>query len=158
MKALVAGIGNIFNRDDGFGVEVAQRLAGRPLPEGVRVEDFGIRSLHLALELLEGYDLLILVDALSSAEPAGTIVVLEPDTGGDADEPAGLDAHRMDPRTVLAAVAGMGGRIGEVVVVGCQPADTGDGMGLSAPVAGAVDAAVRLVEELIADRSSPCVV
>ena len=85
MKVLVAGIGNIFFGDDGFGVEVARRLAGCELPEGVVVADYGIRGVHLALELLEGYDALVLVDALAMGEPAGTVVVLEP----DMPDPAG---------------------------------------------------------------------
>ncbi len=62
-RTLVAGIGNIFNGDDGFGSEVAQRLVALPARDGVRVEDYGIRGVHLAYELLEGYDLLVLIDA-----------------------------------------------------------------------------------------------
>lgn len=154
MKTLVAGIGNIFNSDDGFGVEVAQRLVTRPRPADVRVEDYGIRGLHLALELLEGYELVVLVDAMACGEPPGTVFVLEP-SADDADvEP--LDAHRMDPRAVLAMVAELGGEIGRVLVVGCQPAELEEGIGLSVPVADAVETAVRMVEDLIAERNVPC--
>ena len=78
-RVLVAGIGNIFLGDDGFGVEVASRLAARPLPDGVRVEDFGIRGVHLAYELLDGYDVLVLVDAVPIGEAPGTVAVIEPD-------------------------------------------------------------------------------
>ena len=78
-RVLVAGIGNIFFGDDAFGVEVAQRLAGRPMPEGVKVVDFGIRGVHLAYELLDGYDALVLVDALPMGEPPGTVAVIEPE-------------------------------------------------------------------------------
>ncbi len=77
MRALVAGIGNIFFADDGFGVEVARRLDERELPAGVQVADFGIRGVHLAYELLDGYDLLVLVDAMSLGEPPGTVAVVE---------------------------------------------------------------------------------
>lgn len=145
-KTLVAGIGNIFNRDDGFGSEVAQRLAGRPMPEGVRVEDYGIRGVHLAYELLEGYDLVVLVDALARGEPPGTVYVIEPEVDGDTVPP--LDSHQMDPRAVLGMAAELGGEIGRLLLVGCEPADIGEGIGLSVPVAAAVDDAATLVEQL----------
>jgi hydrogenase maturation protease len=155
MRTLVAGIGNIFNSDDGFGVEVAQRLVTRPMPDGVRVEDFGIRGVHLALELLEGYDLLVLVDAMPLDEPPGTVAVVEPRPSDD-HEAGPLDAHRMDPLAVLAMVTEMGGAIGRVLVVGCQPATVDEGIGLSAPVAAGVPTALRLVEEIIEERNVPC--
>ena len=112
VRVLVAGIGNIFLGDDGFGVEVAQRLRRRPARDGVRVEDYGIRGVHLAYELLDGYDALVLVDAVPLDEPAGTVVVMEPDppspvTGG-LDGPV-LEAHSMDPVVVLDLLAGLGG-------------------------------------------------
>jgi hydrogenase maturation protease len=146
-KTLVAGIGNIFNSDDGFGSEVALRLAERALPEGVRVEDYGIRGVHLAYEMLDGYDLVVLVDALPRGETPGTIYVLEPSI--DLDDVPPLDSHQMDPRAVLGMVAEMGGEIGRLLLVGCEPADVGDGIGLSPPVAAAVDEAARMVEELV---------
>ncbi len=153
-RTLVAGIGNIFNSDDGFGVEVAQRLLEQAAPDDVRVEDYGIRGVHLALELLEGYDLLVMIDALPSGdEPPGTLTLLEPDPTIAAGP---LDAHRIDPHTVLGMVAEMGGEIGRVLVVGCQPADLSEGMGLTPPVAAAIDPAVRMVEDLIAERNEPC--
>lgn len=152
-KTLVAGIGNIFNGDDGFGSEVAQRLARRPLPAGVHVEDYGIRGVHLAYELLEGYDLVVLVDALARGEQPGTVCLIEPDV--DLDDVPPLDSHQMDPRAVLAMVAEMGGEIGRLLLVGCEPADVGEGIGLSPLVAGAVDGAARIVEELIAEREIP---
>jgi len=145
-RTLVAGIGNIFNGDDGFGSEVAQRLVALPSRDGVRVEDYGIRGVHLAYELLEGYDLLVLVDALSRGDAPGTVYVLEPDV--DLDEVPPLDSHQMDPRAVLGMVAELGGEIGRVLVVGCEPADMGEGIGLSPAVAAAVDGAVRLVGEI----------
>ncbi len=153
MRTLVAGIGNIFNRDDAFGVEVAQRLGARSMPDDVRVEDYGIRGLHLALELLEGYDLLVLVDAMASSEPPGTVFLVEP-TDDDAAEP--LDAHRMDPQAVLGMVAELGGEIGQVLVVGCQPEALDEGIGLTPVVAAAVEPALRMVEDLIAERNVPC--
>lgn len=146
-KTLVAGIGNIFNGDDGFGSEVAHRLARRPARDGVHVEDYGIRGVHLAYELLDGYDLVVLVDALPRGEAPGTVSVLEPAI--DFEDVPPLDSHQMDPRSVLAMVAELGGEIGRVLLVGCEPEDIGEGIGLSPPVAAAVDDATRMVEELI---------
>lgn len=154
MSTVVAGIGNIFNRDDGFGSEVTQRLLRRALPDDVRVEDYGIRGLHLALDLLEGCDLLVLIDALASDDPPGTVCVIEPDPSGPGAGP--VDAHLMDPQAVLRMVAELGGRIGRVLVVGCRPADLDEGIGLSPQVAAAVEPAVQVVEDLIAERNAPC--
>src|SRR5580693_8107044 len=88
-RTLVAGIGNVFLSDDAFGVEVAHRLAGRPLPDGARAEDYGIRGIHLAYELLEGYDALVLVDAVPLGQPPGTLAVIEPKN--DASASAGTE-------------------------------------------------------------------
>jgi hydrogenase maturation protease len=154
-RVLVAGIGNIFLGDDAFGVEVATRLAARPQPEGVRVVDFGIRGLHLAYELLDGWDVLVLVDALPFGDAPGTLAVLEPDRPeppdpGD-DVAPDVDAHSMGPGVVLGMLAGLGGSVERILVVGCQPADVSEGLGLSDAVAAAVDPAVALCEQLIAD-------
>lgn len=146
-RVLVAGVGNVFRSDDGFGVMVAERLAGRPMPPGVRVADIGVRGVHLAFELLDGYDVLVLIDALPMGEAPGTVAVIE----GLPEEGAVVpDAHGMDPRAVLALAARMGGRVGRVLVVGCEPATVAEGMGLSPPVAQAVDVAVAVVGELVA--------
>jgi hydrogenase maturation protease len=154
-KVLVAGIGNIFLGDDGFGVEVANRLATQPMPDGVRVVDFGIRGVHLAYELLDGYDALVLVDAVPMAEAPGTLAVNEPDdlgppAAGDAAAPT-LDAHSMSPNVVLGMLARLGGAVERILIVGCQPATLEEGIGLSPPVARAVDRAVVLCDHVIAD-------
>jgi len=151
---LVAGIGNIFLGDDGFGVEVAQRLARRTLPEAVCVADFGIRGFDLAYALLEDYAAVILVDALPRGGDPGTLYVLEPALD-DLDEPAAdqMETHTMNPLNVLHLVRSMGGRPRRVLVVGCEPAsvalDEEGQIGLSAPVQAAVDGAVELVESLV---------
>ena len=147
---LIAGVGNILLGDDGFGVEVVRRLGEGPaLPDGARVADFGIRGLHLAYQLLDGYDALILVDALVRGEPPGTLCVLEPD---DADIAPAADAHRMDPVAVLSMVKLLGGHVGRSLVVGCEPLDLDEGIGLSPPVALAVEQAVGLVRRLAASE------
>jgi hydrogenase maturation protease len=151
-KILVAGVGNLFLADDAFGIEVARRLAQEELPAGVRVADYGIRGVHLAYQLLEGSDTLVLVDAVSRGEPPGTVFIIEPDLeqpgGGLAGRPL-MDGHGMDPATVLALLKQLGGTIGRVVVVGCEPLETCERIGLSQPVERAVDEAVRLVRRLV---------
>jgi len=151
-RVLVAGVGNIFFGDDAFGVEVAGRLADEPPVAGVTVAEFGIRGVHLAYELLNGYDTLVLVDAVSRGDPPGTVSVLEvppvPQPGGDGVLEA-MDAHGMDPAAVLGMVADMGGSLDRVLVVGCEAADVEDGIGLSEAVRAAVPAAVDAVRELL---------
>ena len=154
-RVLVAGIGNVFRSDDGFGPEVARRLAEQPWPEGVRVTDYGIRGLHLAYDLLDPWDALVLVDALPDGGEVGAVAVL--DIGPD-DVGAGkaVDAHGMDPATVLASLAALGGSLpARTVVVGCQVAETGDGMGLTAPVEAAVAPAVAMVRSLVCSGLRP---
>lgn len=151
-RVLVAGVGNIFLGDDGFGVEVARHLDAAAAPAGVKVVDFGIRGVHLAYELLEGYDTLILVDAVSRGDEPGTVSVIEHIAGGDSEGGTleAMDAHGMDPGAVLAMAGDLGANVGRVLVVGCETADVGDGIGLSEPVAEAVPHAVAAVHELLA--------
>jgi hydrogenase maturation protease len=156
-RILIAGVGNIFLGDDAFGVEVARRLAGRPLPDGVRVVDFGIRGLDLAYALLDDYEAVVLVDATPRGGAPGTLYVLEPDCTNvppPAPGEAGVEAHALDPVKVLRLVAALGGRVRRLLVVGCEPgpADSAEdmSMGLSAPVAVAVEEAVPLVVSLVA--------
>lgn len=162
-RVLVAGLGNVFEGDDGFGVEVAQRLAGQPWPAGVEVRDFGIRGVHLAYQLLDGYDVLVLVDAVPRGEPAGTVSVIEPDLAALSRPPEGppVDGHGMEPAAVLSLVATLSDAavtdaVGRVLIVGCEPQLVEEGMGLSPPVAAAIPdaerAVRRLVEELVEER------
>lgn len=153
-RILVAGVGNVFFGDDGFGVEVVRRLAARPLPDGVRVVDFGIRGLDLAYALLEGYDAVVLIDALQRGGPPGTLHVLEPGPA-DLEGPADVETHNLHPLQVLRLVRTMGGSVRRLRVVGCEPATLGSEeelvMGLSEPVRAAVDEAVQIVEALVAE-------
>ena len=155
---LVAGIGNVFLGDDGFGVEVVRRLASHPLPDGVRVADFGIRGLHLAFELLEHPDdTTILVDATPRAGEPGTVYLIEPDleTLAAAPEAGAADAHDMTPAAVFGLLRSLGGTPGRVLIVGCEPFSTEEEMGLSPPVAGAVDEAVALILNVLVRENAP---
>jgi len=151
-RILVAGIGNIFLGDDGFGVEVVRRLAAHPLPSGVRVADFGIRGVHLAFEILEHpEDTTILVDITPRGGAPGTVYLIEPDLAALADAATGTaDAHSMTPEAVFGLLRSMGGTPRRVWIVGCEPLSLEEKMGLSAPVEQAVDEAVALVLDVIA--------
>lgn len=153
MRALVAGIGNIFLGDDGFGVEVIGRLARERLPEGVEVLDVGTGSIHLAYQLLDGYDVLIVVDALPRGVEPGTVCVLQPDVdelqaAAELDPPM-CDGHSLEPVSVLTLLTALEARPPVTLVVGCEPADVGEGIGLSAAVERAVDDAVVMVHDLL---------
>jgi hydrogenase maturation protease len=149
MNVLVAGVGNILFGDDGFGPAVARALASEPLA-GTKVEDFGIRGLHLAYELLAGYERAILVDAVARGAAPGTLYVIEPDVR--AAPAGGVDAHRMDLQNVFAFVRALDGEAPPVLLVGCEPSATAEGIGLSPEVERAVEAAVRLVRRLIEEH------
>jgi hydrogenase maturation protease len=157
MRTLVAGVGNIFLSDDGFGVEVASRLAGRPLPDGVELVDFGIRGVHLAYQLLDGYDVLVIVDAAPHGQPPGTVSLLEVDQGQVTSSAAAVtegasplvDAHGLEPGAILSMLGSLGGSVGEVLVVACEPASVDEGLGLTPVVQAAVPRAVTLVEHVI---------
>ena len=154
-RILVAGVGNIFLGDDGFGVEVALALSNRPLPENVKVKDFGIRGFDLAYALLDPWDAVIIVDALPRGEAAGTLYLVEPDLAGLSGGASGeteLNPHGMDPVRVLHLAASQGTISAQVLIVGCEPLDFGDElegrMGLSPPVQAAVEEAAKMVIEL----------
>ncbi len=147
MRVLVCGIGNVFQGDDGFGVEVLSRLRQRQLPEGVELCDFGIRGYDLAYALMEEADAAVLIDAVPLGEEPGTLRWLEPDLEA-LEGPAHADGHAMDPVQVLRLVRQLGGRPPRLFMLGCQPARLGgeEGeMGLSPRVAGAVELAVAEV-------------
>jgi len=137
-------------------VEVAHRLSVENLPATVRVADFGIRGIHLAYELLEReYDLTVLVDAIVRGDKPGTLYLVEPDLSGlQAMGEAPVDAHSMNPQHVFQLLNSLGGLPGRVLIVGCEPLETEEGIGLSEPVAGAVEEAVKLVREVVCREAS----
>ncbi len=154
-RMLIAGVGNIFLGDDGFGGEGARRRATADLPDWVRVADYGISGLHLAYDLADGYESTILIDAAPRGGEPGTIYTIElpPSERRPAASLAGsqlFNAHGMQPDVVFGVLDMLGADAGRVLVVGCEPATVDFGIGLSAPVAAAVSAAVRVVMELVA--------
>jgi hydrogenase maturation protease len=148
-RILVAGIGNIFLGDDGFGPEVLRHVGGKAADPGVHITDYGIRGLHLAYDLLEDWDALVLIDAVPDRGSPGTVHVFQSDHE-TLSTTAGFDAHSMDPGAVFATLRSLGGVAPPTVVVGCEVADVSDGIGLSEPVAAAVPEAVRAVESVLA--------
>ena len=156
MRVLVAGIGNVFLGDDGFGVEVARQLMRAPAPPGVTVVDVGIRALHLAYELLDPPELLLIVDAVSRGEPPGTLYLIDVEAGSDghADATAAAlgDAHGITVSSVLATLRALGGTPPRTRLVGCEPAFVGAAMELSPIVAASVPRALTMVTEAIREE------
>jgi hydrogenase maturation protease len=154
-QILVAGVGNAWLQDDAFGGEVARRMEAEGVPSGVTVMDFGTGGLDLAYEVMRGYDALVILDASRHGGEPGTLYVIEPDRDEIAPEIADgemIDPHGMDPATMLRFVRATGGWPGKVVVIGCEPGEVDEvGLGLTAPVAAAVERAVELVRETIAE-------
>lgn len=152
---LIAGIGNIFLGDDAFGVEVVQRLANCKLPDRVKAIDFGIRGFDLVYALLDGSDVTVLVDACPRGGMPGSVYVIEPDLSSldwQEAQQSSVDAHSMNPMNVIRMAKSLGGELKRIVLVGCEPATLGpeEGqMGLSEPVAAAVEEAVRVVQSLV---------
>ena len=156
-RILVAGIGNIFLGDDGFGSEVVRNAEIPQDDSGVRVIDYGIRGMHLAYDLLEEWDTLVLVDAVPSRGSPGTLHVFQAEHAAEATDgnesgsiATGVDGHSMDPAAVFASLRALGGSPPYTVVVGCETGSVEEGIGLTEPVAKAVPRAARAVEEIVA--------
>jgi hydrogenase maturation protease len=152
---LIAGIGNIFLGDDGFGPEVMRHVVGQSgrlekLDNDVHAVDYGIRGMHLAYDLLEEWRALILVDAVPSRGAPGTLHVFEADHES-LSATAVLEAHSMDPAAVFATLTALGGTPPRTIVVGCEVENVDEGMSLSEPVAAAVPGAVAAIDDLVAD-------
>ncbi|SPM43540.1 Ni,Fe-hydrogenase maturation factor [Mycobacterium numidiamassiliense] len=156
-RILVAGIGNIFLGDDGFGSEVVRNADISHDDPSVRVIDYGIAGMHLAYDLLEHWDTLVLVDAVPSRGTPGALHIFQADhdTDESSSAAAGLDAHGMDPAAVFASLRALGGSPPYTVVVGCEAGSVEEGMGLTEPVANAVPRAARAVEEIVAALQMP---
>jgi len=157
-RILVAGIGNIFLGDDGFGSEVVRSAEISQDDPRVRVIDYGIRGMHLAYDLLEDWDTLVLVDAVPSRGNPGTLHVFQADYEQDRESgsaTAGVDGHSMDPAAVFASLRALGGNPPYTVVVGCEAGRVDEGIGLTEPVARAVPRAARAVEEIVAALRTP---
>ncbi len=152
-RVMIAGIGNMFMKDDGFGSAVVKRIANKQFPEGVEVKDFGTSGLKLAYDLMKGYDGLIFIDASARGEKPGTLYVIEPnesDFSHDLEEGGPIDPHGADPVTVLRFVKSIGSWPGKVTIVACEPESVDEfEIGLSDPVNLAIDQAVEMVEEII---------
>jgi hydrogenase maturation protease len=155
MTVLIAGIGNIFQGDDAFGVEVAQRLICAALPPDVKVVDFGIRGVDLTYALMDGHDTVILVDAAARGEAPGTLSLIECDRPSTKplDAPI-VSAHDLDPAKVMQLVQALGGNCRRVLLVACEPADCGGDegrMGLTPPVAAAIEPAIEMIHSLLTE-------
>jgi hydrogenase maturation protease len=153
LRVLIAGVGNAWLRDDGFGGEVARRLQERELPRGTAVMDAGTGGLDLAYEVMRGYDALLILDVSRQGGAPGTLYVMEPDersVEAGIEDGEVINPHGMDPQTVLRFVRSVGAWPARVIVIACEPAEVeAMGFGLSEQVGSAVDAAVELVMETV---------
>lgn len=160
-RVLVVGVGNILHGDDGFGVEVAQRLSAEELPPHVRVVETGIGGIHLVHELMAGYDALVVIDAVDRGRAPGTVMVINAEVIDVGDLPDSerhdllADMHLATPERALMVAKAAGVLPERTVIVGCQPAETDMlEIGLSSAVSNAVTHAVtevvRCVHELAA--------
>ena len=152
-RVMIAGVGNMFMKDDGFGGAVIKKMLHKEFPEGVEVKDFGTGGLKLAYDLMKGYDGLILLDASARGEKPGTLYVIEPnekDFDGDLEQGGPIDPHGADPVTVLRFVKSIGSWPGKVLIVACEPETVEDfEIGLSEPVNASIDKAIEMVEDII---------
>ena len=155
-RVLVVGVGNVLHGDDGFGVEVAERLSSRLLPAGVTLAETGIGGIHLVHELMAGYDALVVVDTVDRGRPPGTVMVIEADVTDVAELPAEerhdllADMHLATPERALMVARAAGVLPERTIIVGCQPAEIDTlGIGLTSPVSQAVDDAVTEVERCV---------
>jgi len=152
-RVMIAGIGNIFMKDDGFGSAVVKKMAHKKFPEGVELKDFGTGGLKLAYDLMKGYDGLIFIDASARGGTPGTIYLIEPseaDFSGDLEQGGPINPHDADAATVLRFVKSIGAWPGKVSIIACEPQTTDDfAMGLSEAVNTAIDSAIEMVDEII---------
>ena len=150
---LIAGVGNIFLGDDAFGVEVAKHIAERTWPAGVSIVDYGIRGFDLAYALLDSWDAVIIVDAMTRGGTPGTLYTIEPNLNDIAGSDLAVNPHGMDPLRVLNLAASLGTIAAKIYIVGCEPADFGDELegrtGLSEHLQSAVEEASNMVERLV---------
>lgn len=153
-RILVAGVGNAWMKDDGFGSRVAEQLGARDLPPGVVVLDFGTGGLDLAYEVMRGYDALLLVDVSRQGGEVGTLYLMDadPDDVAPIGDGETVSPHGMDPQTVLRFVKTVGGWPGRIVVIACEPGSVEEmGIGLSPAVEDAVGRAVALVMDTVGE-------
>ena len=149
-KTLIAGFGNLLRGDDGFGVEVVNRLGASALPAHAQTMDVGIGGMHFVLRLMEGFEVVIVVDAVQHGQPPGTLYVFTPaevDLGLDSGER--IDPHFAEPARSLKFAKALGVLPGRVTVVGCEPESCHLGQCLSLPVSVAVDRAVQTIRDMV---------
>ena len=151
-KVLLAGVGNVFAADDGFGVAVAHAARDRTFSVPITVRDVGIRTLHLAYELTEPWSLCVIADAIPYRTAVGTLHLIEPSSATPAVRQ--YDGHGMDLAAVLSTVHALGARPPQILILGCEVADTSARMSLGLSVRAAVERAVAMIDEILSRHSA----
>lgn len=155
-RILIVGVGNVLHGDDGFGVQLAWRLAAQTWPPNVKVMETGIGGMSIVQELMTGYDAVLLLDAHQSGGRPGELRLLQP----VLPDLSGLDAHALrdyfadthyaTPVRALTLLEHMGRLPPHITILGCEPAEHEElGLGLSAPVAKALDTAVKMARDWV---------
>ncbi len=148
-RCVVVGIGNPFMRDDGVGIELARSL--RKLRLGPNVLILERQALDISvLDDAEGASKLVIVDAVKSERPAGSVVKFRAGGPGSPALRAPM-SHEQSLHDILALARKIGKRPPPVVVVGIEPADCAAGEGFSEQVAGAIPRALREVRDEVAE-------
>ncbi len=158
LRVLVAGVGNVLNGDDGFGVAVVQRLCRYQMPEGVDVTETGIGGIHLVHELMSGYDALLVVDAVNRNKPPGTVMVIKAEVTDVTALPTHerhdmlADMHLATPERALMVAGALGVLPERTFIIGCQPAETETlRQEMTPQVSAAVEVAVTEILRCLAD-------
>ncbi len=161
MRVLVAGMGNVLREDDAFGVRVAERLLEEGVPPEVTVREVGTGGIHLVQELMEGYDVFVLVDTVEGEREPGEVFLLEPrvpetDDLTEAERASVLaDTHYTVPAKVLTVAKALGALPDRTYLLGCQPRSVELGLEMGTEVSGAVDRALALLREVFDEIGVP---
>ncbi|NLE49998.1 MAG: hydrogenase maturation protease [Chloroflexi bacterium] len=118
---LVLGVGSLLMGDDAVGVLAVQRLQALPdLPPGVTVLDGGTAGLGL-IPLWDGYQRVVLVDAVMMDLPPGTIRRFSWHEARLISHDRTLSLHQTDLSHALALAETLGMLPPEVLIFGVQP-------------------------------------
>lgn len=159
LRVLVAGVGNVLRQDDGFGIAVVHHLLDQKgLPPGVTVIETGIAGIRMVLELLDGYDVLIIVDAVQRGGEPGQLYLLEAEVP-DIDDLTYIertdflaDMHFTNPTRAMMLARALEVLPPQVFILGCQPAAHDDfDLGLSPEVEKAIPLAATRLEAWVSE-------
>ncbi|HYQ91467.1 MAG TPA: HyaD/HybD family hydrogenase maturation endopeptidase, partial [Candidatus Competibacteraceae bacterium] len=120
MRVLVLGIGNTLLQDEGVGVHVVQALRHRyQIPAEIELLDGGTAGMSLLEDLMDK-DHVIIIDAIHTGEPPGTMVRLE-DEAVPVFLQQRISPHQLGLSEVLAALVLVDKKPRHLVLIGIVP-------------------------------------